>query len=227
MNKAEQELLDKNFLGAVMNGAMDEVKKYLAQGASINTTNYYGLNALIFAARHGRPELVLFLLDAGIDKNHQSNTGSTALIEAVQTGGVETVKVLRSYQVNADLLDEDGYAAIHHAVNDAPMLKALLETSVDVNLRTANGMTPLMMVVYYEEKMDAFRALLEAGADTDAADNKGMKLWDYTASRNLKDAERYIKEYEIEKNNALEEELSVFKKGLARPIKATRPIGFK
>jgi ankyrin repeat protein len=172
MTPAEQELLNRNFLKAAQNGRLDEVKNYLKQGADINVVDEHGYNALILAAAHSGPEPVLFLIDAGIDKDHQNDTGITALMNAlVENQNMETVQALLSRKVNAALQDCQGLAAIHYAFDNLSLLNRLLEVGADINIQTGRGMTSLMMATE-EYDLKTFNALLEAGADVNVRSEK-------------------------------------------------------
>jgi ankyrin repeat protein len=190
MTPLEKQLLDSNFLRAAMNGHLQETKDYLARGASVNTTDRQGNNALIYAARHGWPQLTLFLIESGINKDHQNDDGRTALAEAVNLRNEMTALALLSQHVNPNLKDGDGLAPIHYVLIDAktlgtdlPLLKGLLAASADINLQTGAGLSPLMMAVC-NMKTEAFDILLKAGdADPDLKNLNGWTALTYAVSR--------------------------------------------
>ncbi len=262
----EKDLLDNAFLLSAKNGKLEDVKKYLAEGASINAEDKDGKNALFFTVLNRDQEMAAFLVASGINKNHQNHDGNTPLIYAVachrQGVAVPMVQALLSWHVNADIQNEKGDAAIHFAIDDLPSMKSLLQAAADLNVQNQSGLTPLMRTAggsLLQDTLPAFRALLAAGADLNlqdkngftalmwavvhqhwlperdqilrglvdagadifAEDNKGLTAIDHAANHDLTDAVKYLKQC------ALEKELSGFKKGLSRPIKATRPIGFK
>src|SRR5438128_1593249 len=58
-------------------GEVEEVKKILARGDSINEKNANGETALMLAVIHGRPEVVRVLLDKGADPEIKNSAGYT------------------------------------------------------------------------------------------------------------------------------------------------------
>ncbi len=259
MTQLEKDLLNSAFFQSVKNGRMEDVKKYLADGAAINAEDSKGNNALILAIINDDQEMAAFLIASGINKDHQNHEGDTALLVAIYWRRMDVVQMLLEAGANPDIRGGNGYAPMYHAVQDLSLLDSLLKASANINIRDSDGRTPLMRAAELgkEEALNALlkagadmtlrdlqgnnvllrfvvshsfwppehdrvlRILVEAGADIYDEDNKGLTVADHAAARGLKDVEKYLKEY------AMEKELSVFKKGLSHPIKATRPFRFK
>ncbi|HLZ16088.1 MAG TPA: ankyrin repeat domain-containing protein, partial [Cyclobacteriaceae bacterium] len=86
-------------------GRMDEVQRLLPQA-----TDHDKQVALIAAAFYGKPEMVKALIAAGADVNAFIDGGfhahATALHQAVCSGSLETVKLLREAGANPDATDK-------------------------------------------------------------------------------------------------------------------------
>ena len=72
------------------------LKLLLENGASINARDNAGRTALMYAAEHGRDELVQVLLEAGADATAQDRAGRTAWQWAEQNGHETTSARLRA-----------------------------------------------------------------------------------------------------------------------------------
>ena len=90
---------------AVCLGRIDDVKRLLAD-ASTDERQV----ALIAAAFYGKPDITLLLINSGVDVNAYIDQGfhthATALHQAVQSGSLETVKLLLQAGANPDARDK-------------------------------------------------------------------------------------------------------------------------
>lgn len=250
----DQDLLNLDFLDAVKCDSLSHAKEFLAKGASINTRSSRGeWNALMWAARNGNQEMVEFLLASGIDKEAASIGGFTALHEAVGEGHTEIVKILLAAGVDMNAKNVSDYTAVSLAVGHLPMLNILLQAGADPDIQNNKGRTALMSAIKRGEE-DAVKALLAAGAKVDVEDFGGNTAFAYAVVYNdpasmvrLADADANLKltdEMMLDplgkaktngltglirqlKEEAMEKELRVFKDGLSRPIRATKPFKFK
>jgi uncharacterized protein len=103
---------DKTKLGrtaltwASWRGMTDTVKALLGAGADVNSRDKRGVSPLNYAVQKGRTETVLVLLNAGANPNfHHTESGQTALIDAVMRGYIDIVRVLLEH--GADVNDQD------------------------------------------------------------------------------------------------------------------------
>ncbi len=145
---------------------------------------------LNLAARNGRVEIMLMLLEGGAEAEAKDKVGRTALMSAVQSRNPEALKLLVQKGANVNSRDsQDGTALLRAAgmYGNAPTVVALIEAGADINAADRNGQTPLMWAARWG---DAARveALLEAGAKVDARDAKGLSAADYARARADADA---------------------------------------
>jgi len=129
-------------------GCVEEVSFFLTAGFSPNTKNKSGIPLLNIAARAGSRESIRFLIKSGAELNLQSDDRGTTALLDSVIGN------------NFDL------------VND------LLEAGADVNIKSKDGQTALIVAAgASEEKM--VDALLKAGADPDISDSLGVSARKY------------------------------------------------
>lgn len=149
--------------------------KYLNQLTDHGTPR---LQALIHLNRH---ETFDELLRLNPDLNAVDSSGLTALMIAVDDGDKKRVKALLTKGANPTLKNIDGWTALHYTVNaksenihDYPEIAALLiAEGVDINDKTHDGFTPLLISVL-NNKPGTFKLLLTLGADPNIGDINGQ-----------------------------------------------------
>jgi ankyrin repeat protein len=180
---------------AVLNNDLVIVTSLIEAGADVSTATRYGVTPIYLAAQNGSAAVLAVLIDAGADPNQLYREGETALMTAARTGDYDTVKVLLE---NGAKVDErelwHGQTALMWAAaqGNANILALLIEHGAKVNA-TSNveewakqitdeprekwlppgGMTPLMFAAR-EGCLACIDALLQAGADINAATPKGI-----------------------------------------------------
>jgi ankyrin repeat protein len=117
-----------------------------AKGVNVNATGADGSTAIMYAAANGDLELVRALIKAGANVKLKNQLGTSALTEAAIIGSAQIIDALIS-------LPPRGAGA-------------------DPNFKTPDGETPLMAAAR-SGKVDAAKALLDAGADINAKETWG------------------------------------------------------
>jgi ankyrin repeat protein len=174
---------------------VETARLLLKAGANAKVANRYGATPLSVAAINGNPTLVQLLLEAGADPNGIIADGQTVLMVAARTGNADVVRQLldRGANVAAQeaLLGENAlmWAA---SENHGAVVALLLARGANPNARSKplnfpkdrfglegvltilpkGGWTPLMYAAR-DGAPDAARALIEGGAEIDAADAEG------------------------------------------------------
>lgn len=137
---------------------------------------------LMEAIRREDTHAALAALEAGADPNYrqQWRGGQTPLIAAASEGNLTVTKALiaRGANVNAEVTDDDGMTALHHATwSSSEVSKALLEVGANPNARYMEGWTALMRVAECDdENLTNFKLLIQYGADIHARDNDGATV---------------------------------------------------
>ncbi|XP_056666513.1 myotrophin-like [Monodelphis domestica] len=118
-------MCDKEFMWALKNGDLDEVKDYVAKGEDVNRTLEGGRKPLHYAADCGQLEILEFLLLKGADINAPDKHHITPLLSAVYEGHVSCVKQLLSKGADKTVKGPDGLTAFE--ATDKRAIKALLQ----------------------------------------------------------------------------------------------------
>jgi len=154
-------------------GNLDRARAWLAAGLNPNFLGDRVGSGLMIAAREGNIPLMELFASRGADINQVNRLRETALMHAAWKGHIDAVRWLLAHgaRVEGESLQ---WTALHYAVfaghNDVAAL--LLEKGADINARSPNGSSVLMMAVY-EGHEDTARWLLSRGADTGIKNENG------------------------------------------------------
>jgi RNA polymerase sigma factor (sigma-70 family) len=136
--------------------------------------------ALHWAARRGEDALVIELARDYCGPNNPDK-GGTSLTWAAWLNDAKAVKILLARSVKVDSGDNEGRTALHEAARwGATITKMLLARGANVNARTQNGVTPVMLAAEAQDP-DALRLMLEKDADVNARDDEGKTPLMYAA----------------------------------------------
>jgi ankyrin repeat protein len=166
------------FLERVEAGDLESVKLFLTAGISPDAAAD-GASALLEAARRGHDAVAAELVKGGARVDTEDAYGVTALMFSLITGSAEAAKALLDGGADLNARDVDGRTALIEALtteNDLPpeIIMDLIHRRADVNVRTAGGVTPLMIAVYGDPAV--VKALVAAGADVNARDENGASV---------------------------------------------------
>jgi ankyrin repeat protein/beta-lactamase regulating signal transducer with metallopeptidase domain len=100
------------------------------------------------------------------------------LLEAVETGDLERVKVLIEQGADVMARNEKGATPLHRAARRGhrDVVKFLLEHGADINAQDNKGKTPLYLSATWGGYKDMVKFLLERGADVSILDNDGWNV---------------------------------------------------
>jgi ankyrin repeat protein len=97
-------MLNENLFKAVATGNVEEAQKALT-AENINASTYYGAKSIVLAAKQGNSEILKMLLENSEKVNRESfwrRSAQAALLGAVCSENMETVKLLLEYGAGAD-----------------------------------------------------------------------------------------------------------------------------
>ena len=153
------------FNWAIERGDIRKVRGWLDEGLDPEyQTNQQG-SGLMIAAWYGNIEMMQLFMERGANPRRANRNGEQPLQLAAWNNHLEAVKWLLDH--GAALNREGNYwGALHYAVFNGHQELAhfLIGRGAEVNARSPNGSTPLMMAAR-EGREDLIKVLLESGAD--------------------------------------------------------------
>lgn len=161
------------FANAIEYGDITRATDWLDAGLD---PDYFGSrigSGLMIAAWTGNLEMIRLFLSRGADVNKGNERGEQALMHAAYRGHAQAVELLLFWGAKLDSPPMQ-WSALHYAVfaGHAGIARALLAKGADLNARSTNGSSVLMMAVY-EGHEDLVRDLLARGADTGIRNDRG------------------------------------------------------
>eukprot|EP00177_Eucheuma_denticulatum_P005177 GFKZ01009427.1.p1 GENE.GFKZ01009427.1~~GFKZ01009427.1.p1 ORF type:complete len:634 (+),score=85.87 GFKZ01009427.1:592-2493(+) len=132
--------------------------------------NDSGKTAIFMAIRHGSLECLKLLVNAGARLDAKDIENWTALHEAVKAGD-ERIEILNYLIEECDgdvnAVDDDGWTPLHVAArfSSTEAVDILVKAGCDVNAKTEDNETAVLLASAQASSADVLRKLLEHGAD--------------------------------------------------------------
>ena len=159
---------DVPLLEAIDKGDLDQVKKLVNNGASIEIELINGMKPIHVAAATGNTAIAEFLLDSGAEVNSMSNKGITPLILALDAENMDMIKLFISR--GALYTGQDVYGAIYK--DNLDIVKLLVTSPALANLSGRRNIT-LLHVAAMVGRPDIVQYLIGQGARVDAKTSDG------------------------------------------------------
>ena len=195
INKGDKDLNEK-LINAVSEGNLEEVKKLIIAGTSVNAANDSWGTALNIALRRDFKEIADFLIKQGSDVTRISKSTFDLVVDR---GSKELVELLLAHGVNVNVDLGHGRTALMIAASKSnkEMIELLIEHGADVNSAISEqyrvgwdyisvGTTVLMEVVK-NGSLEITKLLLEHGADVNAVDADGWSALTYAVNGGSKE----------------------------------------
>jgi ankyrin repeat protein len=160
---------DTPFLKAAFNGHLDTCQYLVSAGANISAKDAFGRNALHYAARMGRTDVVNWLLSKGFDVNNKESFNlETPLHEAAQYGHTVTCKLLIDNGADIYAKDKDGDIPFVHAAFEGheETCRYFIETTYIKTDKKA--LSDAMLAAEVNCNSETVEMLLNYGADANA-----------------------------------------------------------
>ena len=154
-------------------GNLDKARAWLAAGLDPDFMGDRIGSGLMIAAWEGNVPLMELFASRGADVNKTNRLGETALMHAAWKGRMEAVRWLLAHGARIER-EAMQWTALHYAVfaGHSEVADLLLDRGADINARSPNGSSVLMMAVY-EDHEEMVRRLLAHGADTRIKNENG------------------------------------------------------
>jgi uncharacterized protein len=150
---------------------------FLQSGADVLVSTPSAITTLHHAAMAGRTDSCELLLAKESSLIHLKDVeGCTALLYAVESGHVDTAKMLCQHGADVNTLTTRKTTALMAACTffkSAGMVASLIVAGADVNAADQDGNTALMLAAQ-ETSAEAMQLLLSSGADIHAANDSGQ-----------------------------------------------------
>jgi ankyrin repeat protein len=143
------------------------IKLLLDRGAKVNVSDRGGMTPLHLAANTGKADIVELLIGRGANINARTTQNWTPLHYGISH--LEAAKKLIQAKANLTIQNRQG-AVIHSQGIDPTVLQLLLDRGVDVNLRNAQGQTPLHV---HRFQPSLIKLLLDRKAKVNLQDAEG------------------------------------------------------
>ena len=163
----------------------DIIRVFLANGMAVNTILPDG--ATLFSAAAGAPnmadeedtplptDMLAFLLKKGAKINAQDKEGKTALMHAVENGNLTNIRFLLDNGADVNIKDKEHETALTLAMsNGRDPVAAILRRAMDHNENA--GQRQDLVKAVAQGDVAKLNALLKAGGDANARDDKGDTL---------------------------------------------------
>lgn len=154
----------------------------------IDAKNEDGRTAVHVAVVQENEELLRLLLKHNADPRIVDGDGDTPLLTVVRwaTNDVALAKVLLEYPAEINAQDEEGYTALHHAIDQGIDLlaKLLISKKADVNITTTKRQDMPLHLATKANLPEVVDLLLAAGAHKNARTAKGRTALHLAAKRN-------------------------------------------
>ena len=165
---------------AVRAGNIESVKAMIRHGFDIHVKSPDGTNALFVASSSGKPEMVKFLIEIGVDCNDVSSRDvPNSLIVASTNGYGDIVRLLVQGGADMNAQSYQGCTPLCSAAkrDQSDVVQILLDLKADINGVDSEGKTPLATACL-EGRVRMTKQLLQNQADPLISDIRGRSpLW--------------------------------------------------
>jgi len=197
------ELTVKDFLVAASSGDSESISNFMVTGMEIDSVDGSANTALIKASSSGHLKTVEQVLGLGADPRHINNVGRDALISSSSKGFEDVARMLIDRGADSSIKDSEGWGALsiaayngHSSVvsllaglssseelddallvasftGDAEVIDTLLNQGANINARSPENKTPLMIAAE-GGKIEIARVFLQNQANPYAVDGESL-----------------------------------------------------
>ena len=171
---------------AAWHGKLHAVKWFLEKGATVACECNDGWNTLHCAAQGGDTDIISLIHTHLPNIESKTGEGETPLMVAALNGKLHAVKWFLEKGATVACECNNGWNTLHCAAycGDPDIIDLILTQLPDIESKTGNGETPLIIAVLHG-KLQGVKCLLERGANPSAKDNDGQDSLHHALSLDL------------------------------------------
>ncbi|KAF6144698.1 hypothetical protein GIB67_006190 [Kingdonia uniflora] len=157
---------------ATHRGDLNQLKGLIRARADPNETDYDGRSPLHLAASKGYEDIVIFLIEQGVEVNITDNFGNSPLFEAIKNGHDRVTSLLVKNGASLNVEDPGSCLCMAISRRDSDFLRRLLSNGIDPNSKDYDHRTPLHVAAAEGLYLMA-KLLIESGANVFSKDRRG------------------------------------------------------
>lgn len=175
------------FLMACSSADLETVKTLVETGADLKGVSDDNVNVLMFAAKNKNLDVLEYILSLGFDINAMDNNQETALTHACKRYyPLSNLKFLLANGADLYLHDQHAWLMFKNSCNIESLdtIEYLVELGVDLNMRSADNMTPLIYACQFPYMHMIVEYIVNQGVDVNVVNDSGSSALHYASSRN-------------------------------------------
>ena len=165
-------------VAAAFNESPQVIRQLLESGAAVNFRDERGRTPLMMAAQsNANHDVTQIFLLSGASVNSRDLDGFSALMYAAKNNSsIQVLQALLDADAEINAGDLSGYTSLMYAIRNknTNIMDFLIRSGADVNAKSDNGSTALLLAAGYSEKSILVDLLLNAGADANAQSKGGI-----------------------------------------------------
>ena len=174
LNKLNQ-IVNNPLIWAIESNDLPKMIALIRDKQYINSADFIGYGPLHYAAKKGNTIAIKLLIqaEAVLDQSSIKN-GNTPLLLAIASGHKKVVALLLASGANPNLMNHQGYNALHLAIQHKKkeLVQLLLATGICCNTPTGSAESPLVLAIK-AESIPIIKLLLHQKKITGSQDKEG------------------------------------------------------
>lgn len=182
------------FFTVCIYNTIDFVKLFIKNNVQINIEHKWGGQAIHWAVRKNKPQIIELLIQAGADVNAPAYNNYSPLHYAVEDNDFSLVKLLIKNGANINILNRFDRSPIFLVIGNEniEILKFFIDNNADVNRRAWWRWTPLH-VAASRGNLEIVKILVENNAESNVCNSESKTPLDLAIESNHTEVAQYLK----------------------------------